>query len=202
MAVLIAAAPAGGGAIDWEDPEPPEAQALAESVVNEPFNADKTTRLRMHITTLVDRTTGIEGFATAIRPDQTTLQDRLDALNAEETAAEVTIRLPGSILFDFDSAAVRPDAERTLGEVLEVIQAYAGQPVRVEGHTDSIASEAYNQKLSERRAASVVDWLATHGVEPTRLETVGWGESRPVGDNGTSEGRQQNRRVEVIIEKG
>jgi outer membrane protein OmpA-like peptidoglycan-associated protein len=144
----------------------------------------------------------IEGFTTAIAPTQTTLQDRLDALDAEETAAEVRIRLPGSILFDFDSAAIRPDAQRTLGEVLEVIQAYAGSPVRVEGHTDSIASDDYNQQLSEQRAASVVDWLAAHGVELARLETVAWGESRPLGDNDTAEGRQQNRRVEVIIEKG
>lgn len=63
------------------------------------------------------------------------------------------------------------------------------------------ASDAYNQKLSERRAASVVDWLIAHGVKAKRLEAVGWGESRPVGDNGTPEGRQQNRRVDVVIEK-
>ena len=187
--------------IDWQDPEPPEAQALAESVVDEPFNADKTTHLRMHITTLVDRTTGIEGFATALAPGQTTLQDRLEALGAEETATEVVIRLPGSILFDFDSADIRPDAARSLGEVLEVVNAYSERPVRVEGHTDSIASEAYNQGLSERRASSVVDWFVARGVARQRLRAVGWGEGRPTATNDTPEGRQRNRRVEVIIEK-
>ena len=188
--------------LGWEDPEPPEAQALAESVVDQPFNADKTTQLRMHITTLVDRTTGIEGFATALDPGQTNLQDRLDALGAEETDTEVVIRLSGSILFDFDSADIRADAARSLAEVLEVVNAYPGRPVRVEGHTDSIASEAYNQTLSERRASSVAGWLAEHGVDSKRLRTVGWGEGRPAATNETPDGRQQNRRVEVIIEKG
>lgn len=81
------------------------------------------------------------------------------------------------------------------------MSAYRERPVRVEGHTDSIASEAYNQTLSERRAEAVADWLAAHGVDRQRLRTVGWGESRPVATNDTPSGRQQNRRVEVIIEK-
>ncbi len=201
--LLLVLAPLGGAAsVDWQDPEPPEAQALAESVVNEDFNHNKITHLQMRITTLVDRTTGIEGFGIALEQDKVSLQDRLDALGAEETETEVTIRLSGSILFDFDSATIRPDAERSLGEVLEVVKAFPSRPLRVEGHTDSIASESYNQALSERRGGSVADWLAAHGVEKDRLKTVGWGESRPVADNGTKEGRQQNRRVEVIIQKG
>jgi outer membrane protein OmpA-like peptidoglycan-associated protein len=185
----------------WQDTEPPEAQSLAESVVDQPFNADKITRLRMHITMLVDRTSGIEGFASALEPGEVPLEDRLEALGAEETETEITIRLPGSILFDFDSAAIRPDARRSLLEAREVIESYAGRPVRVEGHTDSVASEVYNQKLSERRARSVADWLEAQGVSPGRLEVKGWGEKRPVAENATPEGRQQNRRVELIIEK-
>jgi outer membrane protein OmpA-like peptidoglycan-associated protein len=74
--------------------------------------------------------------------------------------------------------------------------------VRIEGHTDSVASDDYNQKLSERRAASVRAWLAAKGVEGGRLTPRGFGEAKPVADNGTAEGRQRNRRVEVIIEKG
>jgi OOP family OmpA-OmpF porin len=85
---------------------------------------------------------------------------------------------------------------------VEVIEAYGGRPVRVEGHTDSVASESYNQGLSERRARSVADWLAENGVDGDRLTTRGWGETRPVAENDTPEGRQQNRRVELIIEKG
>ena len=192
----------GDDSTDWQDPEPPGAQALAESVLNEGFNKDKITHLRMNITTLVDRTTGIEGFGVSLGPNQLSLQDRLDALGAEETDTEVRIRLSGAILFDFDSSAIRPDAERALSEVLEVVRAFPGRPLRVEGHTDSIASEGYNQKLSESRAASVAEWLSAHGVDSGRLKTLGWGERRPVADNQTPEGRQQNRRVEVIIDKG
>ena len=196
-----ASTPPENPGVGWQDPEPPGAQALAESVVDKSFNADKTTHLRMHITTLVDRTTGINGFASALQPEQVPLQDRLDALGAKETETEITIRLAGSILFDFDSDAIRPDAQRSLGEILEIVKAYSGRPVRVEGHTDSVASESYNEKLSQRRAQSVADWLTAHGIEANRLKVGGWGETRPVADNTSPEGRQQNRRVELIIEK-
>ena len=84
----------------------------------------------------------------------------------------------------------------------EVVTAYSGRPARIEGHTDSIASESYNQKLSERPAQSVADWLAAHDIESSRLKVVGWGENQPVAENTSAEGRQQNRRVELIIEKG
>ena len=209
VAVLVLAAASRAGAspqvdptgVGWQDPEPPGAQALAESVVGRDFNVDKTTRLRMHITTLVDRRTGIKGFASAVQPDAVPLEDRLDALGAKVTDTEITIRHSGSDLFDFDSDAIRPDAERSLLEILEVVEAYSGRPVRLEGHTDSIASESYNQVLSERRARSVAGWLESHGIGSDRLKVKGWGETRPAADNGTAEGRQQNRRVELIIEK-
>lgn len=200
--------PAGAGgavagvAAPWTDPEPPGAQEIAEQVVAAPWNQDKVTQLTMSITTLVDTKTGLQGFRSAVAPTATTLDERLTRLGAEVTGTEVTIRLPGSVLFDFDSAQIRPDAERTLAEVAEVIKGYPKRPVRVEGHTDSVASDDYNQKLSERRAASVRAWLAGKDVEGTRLATRGFGETRPVADNGTAEGRQRNRRVEVIIEKG
>ena len=82
-----------------------------------------------------------------------------------------------------------------------LVEAFSGRPVRLEGHTDSIASENYNQGLSERRARSVADWLESHGIGSDRLKVKGWGETRPAADNSTAEGRQQNRRVELIIEK-
>lgn len=182
-------------------PEPAGSQALAEGLVGTPLNRDKTTRLVMSITTLVDRTTGLAGFRRTVAGAGVPLAERLSRLGATESGTEVTLRLPGSVLFDFDSAAIRPDAERTLADVVEVLQAYAGRPVRIEGHTDSIASEAYNQKLSERRAAAVRDWLVAHGVAAGRLKSVGYGESKPLADNGTAAGRQRNRRVEVVIEK-
>lgn len=186
----------------WIDPEPEGAQELAESVVKEPFNEDKKLQLSMHISRLVDHTTGLRGFATEIRSEDTSLDDRLARLGAEETELEVRIRLPGFILFDFNSDAIRPDAKRTLLELVEVLKAYGTRPVRIEGHTDSIASNEYNQQLSERRAGAVTGWLESHDVAADRLTTVGHGESQPVATNDTAAGRQLNRRVEVVVEKG
>ncbi|MEW6363368.1 MAG: OmpA family protein [Acidobacteriota bacterium] len=184
----------------WVDPEPPSAQALAEQVLAAPFNTDKVTRLQMSITTIVGHTTGITGFGSSLASQDTSLDKRLQRLGATVTDHDVTIRLPGSILFDFDKAGIRPDAERTLTEVLEVLKAYSQRSVRIEGHTDSIASDAYNRELSERRAAAVRDWLVKHGLGGSRLRPMGHGESQPVAENTTPEGRQKNRRVEIVIE--
>lgn len=182
-----------------DDFVPPDAQARAEEVLNAAFNRDKTTRLQMRMTTLVARTSALEGFSTAIAPRQDSIEDRLSRLNARVTETEVVVQLPGAILFDFDSAAIRPDAERALHDVQQVIAAFSGRPVRVEGHTDSVAGDDYNLKLSQARAASVAKWLAANGVEPARISAAGLGESKPAASNDTSEGRQKNRRVEIII---
>lgn len=195
--------------VEWQDPEPPDAQARAEAAVGAAWNRDKTAalgearsaRLAMRIGTLVDRTGRIGGGAGEIARTQGSLDQRLDRLGAEVSETEVRIRLSGSVLFDFDSNAIRPDAERTLSEVAEVLQAYPGRPVRIEGHTDSIASDSYNEALSEQRAAAVKHWLAAHGVEAGRMTTSGFGESRPAADNATAAGRQKNRRVEIVVER-
>ncbi len=194
-------APAAGVDVDWVDPEPPDAQARAEQALGAEWNRNKTTALQMRITTLVDRTTGIEGFASALAARNVSVDERLGRLGARVTDQQIVISLPGSVLFDFAKDDIRADAERTLAEVAEVMKAHAGRPVRVEGHTDSIASDAYNKSLSERRAKAVAAWLTAHGVAPARLTTAGLGEDHPVGDNSTPDGRQRNRRVEIIIGK-
>ena len=74
--------------------------------------------------------------------------------------------------------------------------------LRIEGHTDSTGSDEYNQRLSERRAGSVKDFLAGHGIAMDRMVAVGYGENRPVEDNSTKDGRQKNRRVEIVIAEG
>jgi len=196
----ISVAPPGGSG--WGDPEPPGAQAVAEQNVSATWNADKVTRLQMSITTLVNSTTGLVGTRTGVAAAATTLDERLTRLHAQTTGTEITIRLPGSVLFDFDSAEIRADAERTLSEVAEVLKAYAQRPMRIEGHTDSVASDDYNLKLSERRAQSVEAWLASRGGVKAAFAAKGWGESKPAATNDTAAGRQLNRRVEVIIEKG
>ena len=192
VAAAVAAAPV-------DDPEPPDAQARAEAVVAEPFNRDKTTKLVMKMTPIIAKTSELQGIALGLAARDDKIDARLARLGAKVTETEVVIQLPGAILFDFDSAAIRADAERALNDVAEVIRAYPQRPVRIEGHTDSIAPDDYNQKLSERRAASVAEWLSAHGVERPRVSTAGFGETRPVAGNETSAGRQKNRRVEVII---
>ena len=199
---VVEAAPAPTATDALPDPEPPDAQRRAEAVVNADFNRNKRTALQMNITTLtMGRTTSLSGAATDLGAREDKIEDKLARLQAKVTETEVTIQLPGSILFDFDSAKIRPDAERTLTEVSQVINAYAGRPVRVDGHTDSIASDDYNQKLSEQRARSVTAWLSSNGVESGRLQPNGLGETKPVASNETSDGRQLNRRVEIVIAK-
>jgi outer membrane protein OmpA-like peptidoglycan-associated protein len=198
--IAVAPPPAAGA---WIDPEPPGAQAIAEQNVGAAWNADKTTRLQSSMTTLKwDTTTGLVGRSTGLAAATTTLDERLSKLGATTTQTEITIRLPGSVLFDFDSDRIRPYAERTLAEVAEVMKAYGARPMRVEGHTDSVASDAYNQALSERRAQSVQRWLAASGGVKAKVTPRGFGETRPVAGNDTAAGRQQNRRVEIVIEKG
>jgi outer membrane protein OmpA-like peptidoglycan-associated protein len=201
--VLPTAAPSAAVAATatFEDPEPADAQARAAAVVNADFNRNKRTSLTMRITTIVGRTSELEGFATGLAAREDKIDERLARLNAKVTETEVVIQLPGAILFDFDSATIRADAHRALTDVAQVIKSYAQRPVRVEGHTDSIASDDYNQSLSERRAASVVTWLAANGVEKARLTSAGFGEKKPVATNDTAPGRQLNRRVEVVIAK-
>ena len=187
--------------VAWEDPEPPEAQALAEQVVGAKWNEDKRIGLTMKILPLVNRTTGLAGFTSGVEGKTRSLDDRLAGLNAKVTDTEVTIRLPGSILFDFDSAAVRADAEPTLAEVAEVLKAYGERPARIEGHTDSIASDAYNLDLSKRRAESVRNGSAAMASRLPGSPRSGTARRKPVADNSTAAGRQSNRRVEIVIAK-
>jgi OOP family OmpA-OmpF porin len=102
--------------------------------------------------------------------------------------------------FDFDKADIRPDAAVILDEAASILNANPGKSVRVEGHTDSVGADAYNQSLSERRAASVRDYLAGQGVDPGRLSTAGFGESSPIASNDTADGRALNRRVELNLD--
>ena len=102
--------------------------------------------------------------------------------------------------FDFDKATVRDADAAELKKALEFVKKYAGYKISIEGHTDSIGTDQYNQRLSERRAAAVREYLLKHGVaNGARIKSVGYGESKPIADNSTEEGRFQNRRVEILI---
>jgi len=101
--------------------------------------------------------------------------------------------------FDFDKATLRADAKPILDEAARTLKQETSLRISVEGHTDSRGTDAYNQKLSERRAATVLNYLADHGVERSRMTAIGYGESRPVASNDTDDGRAQNRRVELRV---
>jgi outer membrane protein OmpA-like peptidoglycan-associated protein len=101
--------------------------------------------------------------------------------------------------FDFDKSTIRPDARPILDEAISTLKEYKDITLSVEGHTDSIGSDAYNQKLSERRAQAVANYLEKGGIAASRMTAKGFGESQPVTSNDTAAGRAENRRVELKI---
>lgn len=101
--------------------------------------------------------------------------------------------------FDFNKATIRPDARPVLDEAVQTLKEEGKVKVSIQGHTDSVGSDAYNQRLSEHRAVAVADYLRAGGISSGRMSTVGRGESDPVASNETAGGRAQNRRVEFRI---
>ena len=111
---------------------------------------------------------------------------------------ETLMTLEG-VNFDFDSDNLTYESQAKLDEAVATLNANSLVNVQVVGHTDSRGSESYNQGLSERRAAAVADYLTNNGVSGSRLSSAGMGESQPVADNSTEDGRYQNRRVELVV---
>lgn len=112
---------------------------------------------------------------------------------------ELRVKFQDAILFDIDSSEIKPSAKENLQGMAAVLVKYPETNLVVAGHTDNTGTDPYNQKLSERRAYAVKDYLVTYGVGPGRLRAEGLGEARPVASNDTAGGRTQNRRVEVQI---
>jgi outer membrane protein OmpA-like peptidoglycan-associated protein len=111
------------------------------------------------------------------------------------------VRVELDVKFDFDKAQVKEESYGDIKALADFMKQYPQTSTVVEGHTDSVGSDAYNQGLSERRAGAVRDVLVNqYGVESGRVQAVGYGESRPVADNATSDGRAINRRVEAEVE--
>jgi OOP family OmpA-OmpF porin len=100
-------------------------------------------------------------------------------------------------LFDFDKSVVRPDGKKNIDDALAKLKGVDLEMVIATGHTDSVGTDAYNQKLSERRAAAVKEYLVSKGIASAKVTTIGKGESQPVATNKTAEGRQKNRRVDI-----
>ncbi|MDO1502059.1 OmpA family protein [Winogradskyella maritima] len=106
-----------------------------------------------------------------------------------------------TILFDTAKATIKPESAQTLNDIIKILNEYPSAKFQVEGHTDSRGSDSYNMGLSDRRAASVKDYLTANGVDPFRLNSRGFGEERPIASNNTAAGRAQNRRVEINLVK-
>lgn len=126
------------------------------------------------------------------------LEVALADLKASKTDRGVVITL-GDVLFATGSADLKSGSRQTLDKLTAFLQAYPKREVQIDGYTDNVGSADYNQGLSERRADSVRDALTHMGIAQDRILTKGLGESSPVADNNTAGGRQQNRRVEVIV---
>ncbi len=135
--------------------------------------------------------------------DQQAAELRNDFGNGEidviNTGSELIVRMPEAILFEVDSAALRPQLRSDLFVLAESLNKYPNSVVTVTGHTDNTGSAGYNQDLSERRAESVASVLRSGGVSGGRLSVVGAGESQPIATNQTAAGRAQNRRVDITI---
>lgn len=135
------------------------------------------------------------------------IRSRYDAQTTEQGETRLTV--PDAVLFALDSAELLPQGRQALDEIAEVIGFHEEAPVAIHGHTDSLGSDAYNQGLSDRRAEAVRRYLVDHvGVDANRLTARGFGESQPAAPNtlpdgsDNPEGRERNRRVEILIDAG
>lgn len=126
------------------------------------------------------------------------LRKQMEELQAERTDRGMVLTL-GDVLFDLNKADLKPSGEQTIARLTQFMKEYEERRVRVEGYTDSTGDDSYNQQLSERRAQAVRDELVAQGIDRRRVEVRGFGEQYPVASNDTGVGRQQNRRVEIVI---
>jgi OmpA-OmpF porin, OOP family len=112
---------------------------------------------------------------------------------------EAKVTFAADVLFDFDKSVVKPEGKSKLDDLANKVRGINLEVVIGIGHADSIGSDAYNQKLSVRRAESVKAYMVSKGIEPNRIYTEGKGEKQPVADNKTRDGRAKNRRVEIEV---
>jgi len=131
-----------------------------------------------------------------------TTKTRVSALveqRADFQLVKTGVKITLKVYFDTDKAELRPESHQALADAAKIMNENPGIKVEIHGHTDNVGSAGYNQKLSQRRAQAVVDYLAGLGIAQTRLTPRGFGLTRPVAPNETPEGRAQNRRVEFVV---
>ena len=135
--------------------------------------------------------------------EKTQLRDQLKQqlnviLETRETARGLIVNM-SDVLFDTGRYTLKPGAREKLAKISGIILAHPGLRIEVDGHTDNVGSDDFNQRLSEQRAGSVREYLVSQGVSSDSVTAMGFGKTRPVTDNGTAAGRQQNRRVELVV---
>ncbi len=127
------------------------------------------------------------------------MKAKVEGAQVERVGEGIKITFASGILFRTNSAELQPDAKKSVQELAQILKDDPETNILIEGHTDADGTDAYNQKLSERRAQAVASYAASIGVSTSRFQTVGYGESQPVASNDTASGKQANRRVEIAV---
>ena len=127
------------------------------------------------------------------------LLQQLNAILVTRDTARGLIATMPDVLFETNKSSLKPTARESLAKVAGILLSYPDLRLEVDGHTDSVGSDAYNQQLSENRAASVRDYLAQQSIPISSVRVLGFGKTQPVASNATAAGRQQNRRVELVV---
>lgn len=127
------------------------------------------------------------------------LEKTMEGARVERVGEAIRVNFDSGILFQVNSAELSANAKRDIDKLAKTLKEYPGTNVIIEGHTDNSGSYELNQRLSERRAEAVASYARSLGVERSRLQAKGYSYDQPIADNTTAEGRQQNRRVEIII---
>ena len=209
LLALVCLAAFTGCATDSADPDTVPDTADVDLAVTRDVKALERSAITVGAAAASAGGSGATGASSAttsvVQSSNAAVQRVFSEFNARQTAGGLVLTLPENVLFDFDEATLRPEAEAALAKIQTVLAEYADAPVEVVGHTDAKGDDAYNQTLSERRAQAVVAWLGGHGAAASRLTATGRGEAEPVAENETPDGgdnpagRQQNRRVEIVV---
>ena len=130
------------------------------------------------------------------------LDQNIPGAEVERVGEGIQVTFESGLLYDFNSAEVKPTARQNLQTLAASLDRYPDTELLIAGHTDSVGTDSYNQQLSERRAQAAADYLVSQGVSRSRLRTVGMGEAEPVDTSNTEAGQARNRRVEIAIYAG
>lgn len=174
--------------------------AIAEARTNERMAIEKRQQLSEQRDVLMAKAGKWEAQAAKEQAEERVqeLEQELANLRTKQTSRGMVVTLD-SVLFEFNEATLKPGSQREISRLAAALKEHPNRDLIVEGHTDSVGSDTYNQRLSWQRAEAVKQALVRGGIDPSRITARGYGEAYPVASNETVAGRQQNRRVEVVV---